>query len=49
MRPTLLLHEDHPGRSGVCGAKEIDEQTALETGMKEKAEEFAARGGELYQ
>jgi len=29
--------------------KEIDEQAALGVGMKEKAEEFAAAGGELYQ
>ncbi len=29
--------------------KEIDEQAALKTGMKEKAEEFAAAGGEIYQ
>lgn len=29
--------------------KEIDEQAALGVGMKEKAEEFVASGGELYQ
>ncbi len=29
--------------------KEIDEQAALEIGMKEKAEEFAAAGGEIYR
>jgi phosphomethylpyrimidine synthase len=29
--------------------KEIDEQAALEVGMKEKAEEFVASGGEIYQ
>jgi phosphomethylpyrimidine synthase len=29
--------------------KDIDEQAALGVGMKEKAEEFAARGGEIYQ
>jgi phosphomethylpyrimidine synthase len=29
--------------------KEIDEQAALGVGMKEKAEEFAAAGGEIYQ
>jgi phosphomethylpyrimidine synthase len=29
--------------------KEIDEQAALGVGMKEKAEEFVAAGGELYQ
>jgi len=29
--------------------KEIDEQKALEVGMKEKAEEFVATGGEIYQ
>ena len=29
--------------------KEIDEQAALATGMKEKAEEFVAAGGEIYQ
>ena len=29
--------------------KEIDEQAALGTGMKEKAEEFVAVGGEIYQ
>jgi phosphomethylpyrimidine synthase len=29
--------------------KEIDEQAALETGMKEKAEEFVTGGAEIYQ
>ena len=29
--------------------KEIDEQAALGAGMKEKADEFVAAGGELYQ
>jgi phosphomethylpyrimidine synthase len=29
--------------------KELDEQAALESGMKEKAAEFAATGGEIYQ
>jgi phosphomethylpyrimidine synthase len=29
--------------------KELDEQAALETGMKEKAAEFVATGGEIYQ
>ena len=29
--------------------KEIDEQAALSFGMKEKAEEFVASGGEIYQ
>jgi phosphomethylpyrimidine synthase len=29
--------------------KQIDEQAALEAGMKEKAEEFVAAGGEIYQ
>jgi phosphomethylpyrimidine synthase len=29
--------------------KELDEQAALEEGMKEKAAEFAATGGEIYQ
>jgi phosphomethylpyrimidine synthase len=29
--------------------KEIDEQAALEVGMKEKADEFVAAGGEIYQ
>jgi len=29
--------------------KEIDEQAALGVGMKEKAEEFVAAGGELYR
>jgi phosphomethylpyrimidine synthase len=29
--------------------KELDEQAALESGMKEKAAEFAAMGGEIYQ
>ena len=29
--------------------KEIDEQSALGVGMKEKAEEFVAAGGEIYQ
>jgi phosphomethylpyrimidine synthase len=29
--------------------KEIDEQAALQVGMKEKAEQFVSAGGELYQ
>ncbi len=29
--------------------KEIDEASALETGLKEKAQEFVASGGEIYQ
>ena len=29
--------------------KESDEQTALGVGMKEKAEEFVAAGGEIYR
>lgn len=29
--------------------KEIDEQAALEVGLKEKAEEFVTAGGEIYQ
>jgi len=28
--------------------KEIDEQAALDAGMKEKAEEFLEKGGEVY-
>ncbi len=28
--------------------KEIDEQAALGVGMKEKAEEFVAKGAEIY-
>ncbi len=28
--------------------KEIDEKAVLEVGMKEKAEEFAATGAEIY-
>jgi len=48
-RPTLLLDEDHPGRARARGAKEIDEQAALDVEMKEKAEEFVAAGTEIYQ
>jgi len=29
--------------------KKIDEQAALDVGMKEKAEEFVAAGAEIYQ
>jgi hypothetical protein len=29
--------------------KQIDEQAVLGMGMKEKAEEFVAAGGEIYQ
>lgn len=29
--------------------KEIDERAALGVGMKEKAEEFVANGGEIYR
>ena len=28
--------------------KQVDEQTALGVGMKEKAEEFVAVGGDIY-
>jgi hypothetical protein len=49
LRPTLLFNEDHPGRARVCGQKEIDEQAALGVGLKEKAEEFVAAGGEIYR
>ncbi len=52
MRSTLPLNEDHPGRARIreyTAEKEIDEQAALGVGMKEKAEEFIAAGGEIYQ
>jgi phosphomethylpyrimidine synthase len=29
--------------------KQIDEESALGTGMKEKAEEFMTAGGEIYR
>jgi phosphomethylpyrimidine synthase len=29
--------------------KELDEQAALQEGMREKAAEFVAAGGEIYQ
>jgi phosphomethylpyrimidine synthase len=29
--------------------KQVDERTALETGLQEKAEEFRRSGGELYR
>jgi hypothetical protein len=48
-RPTLLLDEDHAGRDEYAAQKQIDEQAALGIGMKEKAEEFVAAGGEIYQ
>jgi phosphomethylpyrimidine synthase len=32
-----------------AGQKQIDEQAALKTGMKEKAEEFVTAGAEIYQ
>jgi hypothetical protein len=44
-----LLDEDLAGGARVCGEKEIDEQAALGVGMKEKAEEFAASGAEIYR
>jgi hypothetical protein len=47
--PTLLLDEDHPRRSRLRRAKELDEQAALGVGIKEKAEEFVDAGGEIYQ
>jgi phosphomethylpyrimidine synthase len=28
--------------------RDLDEASALETGLREKGEEFARRGGELY-
>jgi hypothetical protein len=48
VRPVFLLDEDHPGRARYAAQKEIDEQAALGVGMKEKAEEFVASGGEVY-
>jgi len=48
-QPALLLNEDHAGHAGVCDAKkEIDEQAAFGVGMKEKAKEFVAAGGDIY-
>jgi hypothetical protein len=45
----FLFDEDHARRARVRCQKEIDEQKALRVGMKEKAEEFVATGGEIYQ
>jgi hypothetical protein len=49
VRAAFLFDEDYAGRAGVRGAKKIDEQAALGLGMKEKAEEFVASGGKIYQ
>ncbi len=46
---TLLLHEDTQDVREYAAQKEIDEAAALGVGMKEKAEEFVASGGEIYQ
>ena len=44
------IDEDHARRLREYAAqKEIDEQAALDVGMKEKAEEFVASGGEIYR
>ena len=44
-----LLDGDHAVCARVTRRKEIDEQAALGVGMKEKAEEFVAAGGEMYK
>jgi phosphomethylpyrimidine synthase len=46
--PTLLLNEDPQDMREYAAQKEIEEQGALGVGMKEKAEEFVASGGEIY-
>jgi hypothetical protein len=40
--PHFSFHEDHAGCEEYGAQKEIDEQTALGVGMKEKAEELVA-------
>ena len=45
----LLLHEDHADVHKYAAQKEMDEQAALGVGMKEKAQEFVAAGGEIYR
>lgn len=47
--PAFLLDEDHQDVREYAAQKEIDEQAALGVGMKEKAEEFVAAGGEIYR
>ncbi len=48
MRPALLLQKITQDVREYAAQKEIDEQAALGVGMKEKAEEFIASGGEVY-
>jgi hypothetical protein len=48
VRPTLLLNEDPQDVREYAAQKEIEEQGALGVGIKEKAEEFVASGGEIY-
>lgn len=45
-RRALPPNKEHPERREYAAQKEIDE---ADVGMKEKAEEFVAAGGELYQ
>jgi len=44
----FLLDDDLAGRGEYAAQGEIDEQAALSVGMKEKAEEFVAKGAEVY-
>ena len=37
------------GAREYAAQKQIDEEAALGVGMEEKAEEFVASGGEIYQ
>jgi hypothetical protein len=40
---------NHARRARLRGAKGLEEQAALEAGMREKAEEFKKSGSETYQ
>ncbi|HMG75734.1 MAG TPA: hypothetical protein VK582_19695 [Pyrinomonadaceae bacterium] len=48
VRPTLLLNKITQDVREYAAQKEIDEAAASGVGMKEKAEEFVASGGEIY-
>lgn len=46
--PHSILDTDIHSFREYAAQKEIDEQVALGVGMKEKAEEFVAAGGDIY-
>ena len=46
--PTLLLHEDHPGRAQYAATHGVSDADVLKVGMEEKSPEFVERVAEVY-